>query len=70
MPFRDKAERRGTGAGVGFGNGKGRMSGNNAGAGPGGYCVCPQCGEKVSHIQGKPCFSVKCPKCGEQMMRG
>jgi len=33
------------------------------GEGPGGYCVCPKCGYKVSHIKGMPCSSIECPKC-------
>jgi len=47
----------------------GRMRGNHVGLGPGGNCVCPSCGEKVSHQQGKPCYSVSCPKCGTRMIR-
>jgi hypothetical protein len=47
----------------------GRMKGNRPGAGPGGNCVCPSCGEKVPHQQGTPCFNVKCPKCGTKMVR-
>ena len=48
----------------------GRMHGNRAGAGPGGSCVCPGCGEKVPHKPGTPCYSVSCPKCGTRMTRG
>jgi hypothetical protein len=47
-----------------------RMGGSRAGAGPGGNCVCPNCGEKVPHKQGIPCFDLKCPKCGARMARG
>ena len=54
--------------GKGFG-GRGRMGGNRAGAGPGGQCVCPQCGTKVSHQVGTPCSSASCPQCGTRMMR-
>ena len=38
--------------------------------GPGGYCVCPKCGEKIAHTPGVLCTSVKCPKCGSFMNRG
>ncbi len=38
-------------------------------AGPGGSCVCPNCGEKVPHQRGVPCNSVNCPKCGSTMVR-
>ena len=40
------------------------------GAGPTGYCICPRCGEKVSHTTGTPCTSLKCPKCGSTLIRG
>jgi hypothetical protein len=48
----------------------GRMKGNKPGMGPGGYCVCPSCGEKVSHKVGTPCYNLSCPKCGTRMVRG
>lgn len=38
-------------------------------SGPGGYCVCPKCGEKIAHMPSIPCTSVKCPKCGSFMIR-
>jgi hypothetical protein len=47
----------------------GRMSGNRAGAGPEGSCVCPDCGEKVPHKRGVPCMHINCPKCGTKMVR-
>jgi len=39
------------------------------GTGPGGNCVCPDCGEKIPHKPGTPCTSEKCPKCGSKMLR-
>ncbi|NWF75630.1 MAG: hypothetical protein HXY53_03495 [Nitrospirae bacterium] len=60
----------GRGMGRGRGGGRGRMGGTRSGAGPGGYCVCPSCGEKVTHQPGVPCYSVNCPKCGGKMVRG
>ena len=57
----------GGGQGQGSGNKKGRMGG--VGAGPGGNCVCPSCGEKVNHQQGVPCVQMQCPKCGAKMIR-
>ena len=54
--------------GRGQGQGPGRMGGSKA-AGPGGKCICPNCGHKVKHRAGQPCYDVKCPKCGTQMMR-
>jgi hypothetical protein len=59
----------GTGPPRGAAERGGRMRGTRAGAGPGGYCVCPSCGEKLPHQQGTPCFDLKCPRCGTKMVR-
>ena len=57
----------GGGKGLGRGGGRGR---NKGGAfGPGGFCVCSKCGEKVLHQQGEKCTAIKCPKCGHTMVR-
>ncbi len=76
MPGRDgtgplgRGPKRGGEAGTGRGGaGMGRGSGGNF-AGPDGYCVCPECGERLPHRQGIPCNSVVCPKCGLKMIRG
>ena len=54
-----------------FSQGQGRgMGRRGVGGGAGGYCVCPNCGEKISHQQGVPCNSLNCPKCGTKMARG
>lgn len=50
--------------------GKGRMGGNHPGAGPSGQCVCPECGEKIPHQAGVPCYSLICPKCSSPLVRG
>ena len=47
--------------------GRGRMGG--FGLGPGGECICPNCGTKVSHRRGVPCYEHRCPKCGQPMTR-
>ena len=62
---------RGDGLGPpqGGGGGKGQMGGPQA-AGPGGQCVCPQCGCKVPHVVGQPCYERNCPECGAKMTRG
>jgi electron transport complex protein RnfB len=39
------------------------------GLGPGGNCVCTDCGHKISHKRGIPCSQEKCPKCGGKMIR-
>ena len=59
---------RGGGRGLGRKGGRGRMGGPSA-AGPGGKCVCPDCGRKVDHVAGQPCYDHKCPKCGTAMTR-
>ncbi len=33
------------------------------------YCVCPSCGYKTEHIQGKPCSTELCPECNVHMIR-
>lgn len=60
---------RGSNSGRGQGGGRGRKGGNKPGAGPGGNCVCPNCGTKVEHRAGVPCYKEKCPECGTAMMR-
>ncbi len=67
MPNKD-----GTGpSGMGPVTGKtGRGQRGGTGAGPAGYCICPKCGENVSHTTGVPCTSQKCPKCGSPLVRG
>ena len=57
----------GRGMGRGAGAGRGRMGGQSSG--PGGSCVCPNCGEKVAHQVGVPCYEQQCPKCGTNMVR-
>ncbi len=72
MPGRDGTgplgQGSGTGRGLGRGGGRGRMGGQ--GAGSGGMCVCPDCGTKVEHKAGVPCYEMTCPKCGAKMTRG
>jgi predicted Fe-Mo cluster-binding NifX family protein len=65
--------RGGIGSGSGQGRGRGgqgfgRMGGPSA-AGPGGDCVCPQCGRKEPHERGVPCMRKQCPACGVAMTR-
>jgi len=55
--------------GAGQGTGRGRLGGNRAGAGPGGNCICPNCGTRVPHEVGTPCYERRCPKCGTAMRR-
>jgi hypothetical protein len=67
---------RGDGTGPPWGSGQGmrsrgggRIKGTRAGIGPGGNCVCPNCGAKAPHKQGTPCYSINCPSCGSAMVR-
>jgi hypothetical protein len=58
----------GRGLGMRAGNGgKGRNKGGSFG--PGGYCICARCGEKIPHQQGVKCTGIKCPKCDKPMIR-
>ena len=67
MPRGDGAGPIGQGPGMGRGMGMGR--GRRGNAGPGGDCVCPSCGTKVTHQAGTPCASINCPKCGIRLVR-
>jgi predicted Fe-Mo cluster-binding NifX family protein len=61
---------RGGGAmGRGKGAGRGGRMGGPATAGPGEYCLCPQCGNREIHQAGIPCLQMQCPKCGSTMVR-
>jgi predicted Fe-Mo cluster-binding NifX family protein len=61
--------RMGQGGGQGRGGRRPGRMGGPAAAGPSGYCVCPRCGQRESHVTGIPCVQQKCPKCGTGMMR-
>lgn len=39
------------------------------GLGPGGKCICPNCGYLQEHQKGTPCAKIKCPKCGNSLER-
>jgi hypothetical protein len=45
------------------------LSKEYAGLGPGGYCVCPDCGYRIKHQRGMPCTSLKCPSCNTPLKR-
>ena len=60
---------QGRGSGRGMGQGRGRGQGGGYGLGPGGECVCPNCGYEAAHQVGVPCYNQKCPKCGSMMTR-
>ena len=49
--------------------GVGRNQGDKPGSGPGGSCVCPNCGAKISHTTNVPCNQIGCPNCGTKMTR-
>ena len=56
--------------GGGFGRGGQRGLGGGFARGPGGYCICTNCGLKDPHKIAIPCQTQKCPKCGAPMIRG
>ena len=66
---RGQGQGGGGGAGRGKGSGGGRGRNGGRGLGPGGQCVCPNCGTTAPHQQGTPCYNMKCPKCGQLMTR-
>lgn len=73
MPGGDGTGPGGFNAGRGFGRGQGagfRMRQGSSTAGPGGMCLCPNCGYKTEHIRGQPCITRACPKCKTTMTRG
>ena len=39
------------------------------GKGPGGDCVCPQCGYRIRHKHGAPCSKLKCSNCKINLRR-
>ena len=63
-------KRKNAGSGQGGGQGSGGGGRNKGGAfGPGGYCVCMKCGEKIPHKRGVKCTKLRCPKCDKPMVR-
>jgi hypothetical protein len=53
-----------------LGQGRGRArKGNQFALGQGGRCICSSCGYTISHARGQPCNQLKCPHCGNLMMK-
>jgi hypothetical protein len=48
---------------------RGQRRGGGFGAGPGGFCICSNCGTEIPHEIGRACFEEICPKCGKTMTR-
>ena len=66
---RDGSGRDQGGNGQGLGKGGGRGRNNGSALGTGGSCVCAKCGAKLPHQQGTPCTQLKCPECGNTLVR-
>ena len=72
MPKKDGTGPDGMGAGTGRGMGKssgGRGRNSGGACGPQGMCICAKCGARSVHQQGIPCTKLKCPDCGQTMIR-
>jgi len=52
-----------------MGHGEEHERNKGGGFGTGGYCICAKCGTKVPHEQGVKCTTLKCPECGDTMIR-
>jgi len=47
----------------------GRGFGGGFAEGPGGYCICNNCGYREPHQYATPCPTKNCPKCGTSLLR-
>lgn len=56
-------------SGGGFGRCGQRGLGGGIRIGPGGKCLCPNCGHREPHERSVPCYTKKCPNCGTLMTR-
>jgi predicted RNA-binding Zn-ribbon protein involved in translation (DUF1610 family) len=45
------------------------MKENGKQYGEGGNCICISCKTVIPHKDGIPCKDMKCPKCGDKMIR-
>jgi len=54
-------------AGGGFGRRGRRGIGGGFARGPGGECICPNCGYREPHQLGVSCYTKKCPECEAPM---
>ena len=69
MPRGDGTGLTGAGPRTGRGRSVGQGRRGGGGIGVGGNCVCPSCGNTVTHQVGVLCSSIKCPKCSAIMVR-
>lgn len=49
--------------------GRGQCRSRGGTGGPGGTCICPECGYELSHVSGIPCIELNCENCGTPMVR-
>jgi len=52
-----------------FNRERSQSQGGGFARGPGGGCVCPNCGHREEHQPGVTCLNQKCLKCGSLMMK-
>jgi len=57
----------GSGPSHGKGQSRGKVVGRYAGGSA--ECICTKLGHRASHITGKPCNQMECPRCRTRMTR-
>jgi hypothetical protein len=69
MTYGQAIKDRGSGQERETGQHKGRGLKGGFTRGPGGECLCPNCGHRIEHLLGVPSYTQNCSKCGSLMTR-